>query len=80
MIWQEGQRVECEGLNWGSCYITMTNEHMVVVYCPQYDIVTTGSPEQLEKVGWRPVASNNVIHMNEWTKSHRRQKSPVPTP
>lgn len=79
MKWQEGQRVQCEGLNWGLCYVTMTNEHMVVVYCPQYEIVITGSPEQLEEVGWRPVL-DKVIYLDEWVKSHHRQQHPMPTP
>ncbi|WAL60127.1 hypothetical protein [Thermocoleostomius sinensis] len=79
MNWQEGQRVECEGLNWGVCYLTLMNEQMAVVYCPQYEIVTTGSPEQLKQVGWRPIATTKVIYLDEWVKSHHHHQRPVPT-
>lgn len=79
MKWQEGQRVECAGMNWGTCYVTMMTPEMVVVYCPQYDIVTTGNPEQLEQAGWSPIDSQKVIYMAEWTRNRHQQQTPVPT-
>lgn len=79
MNWQEGQRVECTGLNWGICYVTMTNLNMVVVYCPQHDIVVTGSPEQLEQAGWQTIDSPKVIYIAEWIQNHHPQPHPVPT-
>lgn len=79
MKWQEGQRVECAGLNWGACYVTMTSPNMVVVYCSQYDLVTTGSPKQLEQAGWKPVDSQKVIYMTEWKQNHHFQQRPAPT-
>lgn len=79
MKWQEGQRVECASLSWGACYVTMTSPEIVVVYCPQYDLVTTGSPEQLEQAGWQPVDSQKVIYMAEWLEKHHPQKRPAPT-
>lgn len=79
MKWQEGQRVECTGLNWGTCYVTMTSPEMIVVYCPQHEIVTTGSPEQLEQAGWKPIDSQKVIYIAEWLQKRHQQQSPVPT-
>jgi hypothetical protein len=79
MNWQEGQQVECKGLDWGSCYVTMSNHNMVVIYCPRYEIVTTATPAQLEEAGWRSVQSNNVIHLSDWTKAKQRDRNPVST-
>jgi hypothetical protein len=79
MNWQEGQRVECAELNWGTCYVTMTDPNMVVIYCPQHDIVMTGSPEHLEQAGWTPIASPKVIYIAEWIQTHHSQPHPVPT-
>lgn len=78
MNWQEGQRVECDGLDWGSCYVTMCNKNMVVIYCPRYEMVTTASPEQLERAGWRKVKVNNVIRMEDWVRHDRHNQDPVP--
>lgn len=79
MNWQEGQRVECDGLDWGPCYVTMSSQHMVVVYCPRYELVTTASPAQLEKAGWRLVQRNNVVWMKDWSKGNRPTLHPLPT-
>jgi hypothetical protein len=79
MNWQEGQQVECKGLDWGSCYVTMCNKSMVVIYCPRYEIVTTATPAQLEQAGWRTVQPNKVVYLSEWTKSKPRDRNPVPT-
>ncbi|GAB4386077.1 MAG: hypothetical protein Kow00121_51980 [Elainellaceae cyanobacterium] len=78
MQWQEGQRVECDGLDWGSCYVTMCNKNMVVVYCPRYEIVTTGSPTQLEQAGWRPIKSSKVVSISDWSRNDRHSRNPSP--
>lgn len=77
MNWEEGQRVECEGLDWGPCYITMSNHHMVVIYCPRYEMVTTASPAQLEQAGWKTVSQNKVIWLQNWKQSDRRNRNPA---
>jgi hypothetical protein len=79
MIWQEGQRVECKGLDWGSCYVTMSNGSMVVIYCPRYEIVTTATPSQLEQAGWRIVQSSKVVQLSEWVANKERKRNPVPS-
>lgn len=80
MNWQEGQRVECAGLDWGSCYVTMSNQNLVVVYCPRYEIVTTGSPAQLEQAGWKPMKKSDqkIVQMSEWTRKDKRDRNPLP--
>jgi hypothetical protein len=80
MNWQEGQRVECEGLNWGPCYVTMSNQHMVVIYCPRYEMVTTADPKQLEQAGWKSSSpsSEKVVWMENWRQAHHANLSPVP--
>jgi hypothetical protein len=78
MNWEEGQRVECEGLDWGPCYVTMSNQHMVVIYCPRYEMVTTASPAQLEQAGWRSVAQKKVVWLKQWKQSDGRRRKPVP--
>lgn len=78
MKWQEGQRVECAGLDWGACYVTMASPDMVVVYSPQYDLVTTGNPKQLEQAGWKTVDSQKVIYIAEWMQAHHPKQHPAP--
>lgn len=84
MNWQEGQRVECEGLNWGPCYVTMSNQHMVVIYCPRYEMVTTADPQQLEQAGWKSsspssdTSSDKVVWLENWRQTHRANLNPVP--
>lgn len=78
MNWQEGQRVECEGLDWGPCYVTMSNPHMVVIYCPRYEMVTTASPTQLEQAGWKSANQNKVVLLKNWQKSDRSKRNSVP--
>lgn len=78
MDWQEGQRVECEGLDWGPCYVTMSNQQMVVIYCPRYEMVTTARPTQLEQAGWKTIHQSKVVLMSNWKKSDRRQHNPIP--
>lgn len=78
MHWEEGQRVECEGLDWGPCYITMSNPHMVVIYCPRYEMVTTASPGQLEQAGWKTARQNKVVWLQQWQKSDRSNHQPLP--
>lgn len=79
MKWQEGQRVECASSNWGICYITMSNPDIVVIYCSRFEMVITGSPEQLELAGWYSIDSQKVIYITEWTQNHRQQQSKSPT-
>jgi hypothetical protein len=83
MNWEEGQKVECEGLNWGACYVTMSNQHMVVIYCPRYEMVTTASPTQLEQAGWKIVnsakaAKSKVVWMDAWKTSEQHNRNPIP--
>lgn len=78
MNWQEGQRVECEGLDWGPCYVTMSNPHMVVIYCPRYEMVTTAGPVQLEQAGWKSANQNKVVLIKNWQKSNRSSRNPIP--
>lgn len=78
MNWEEGQRVECEGLDWGPCYVTMSNPHMVVIYCPRYEMVTTASPAKLEQAGWKLSSQSNVVLMQNWKKSDHRMRNPIP--
>lgn len=78
MNWEEGQRVECEGMDWGPCYVTMSNQHMVVIYCPRYEMVTTASPAQLEQAGWKTAQKNKVVVMQNWRNSDRRTHSRFP--
>jgi hypothetical protein len=84
MNWEEGQKVECEGLNWGACYVTMSNQHMVVIYCPRYEMVTTASPRQLEQAGWKAVSSktkaakSKVVWMDAWKTSDRHNRNSIP--
>lgn len=79
MSWEEGQRVECEGLDWGPCYVTMSNQQMVVVYCPRYELVTTASPAQLEQAGWKSAGSSKVVRMEDWVRGDRHTRRPLPT-
>ena len=79
MNWQEGQKVECEGLNWGPCYVTMSNQNMVVIYCPRYEMVTTANPNQLEEAGWKTAHQHKVVWMEDWKSIDRRRSSPMPT-
>ncbi|MBF2047213.1 MAG: hypothetical protein EDM05_024770 [Leptolyngbya sp. IPPAS B-1204] len=78
MNWEEGQTVECEGLDWGPCYVTMSNQHMVVIYCPRYEMVTTASPNQLEQAGWKSTAPKKVVWMQKWRQANRQKRKPVP--
>lgn len=78
MNWEEGQRVECEGLDWGPCYVTMSNQHMVVIYCPRYEMVTTASPVQLEQAGWKRVTQQKVVWMQKWKQTDRHKRKPMP--
>jgi hypothetical protein len=78
MNWQEGQKVECEGLDWGPCYVTMSNQHMVVIYCPRYELVTTASPIQLEQAGWKVAHPTKVVWLQHWKQADRRRPNPVP--
>lgn len=84
MNWEEGQKVECDGLNWGACYVTMSNQHMVVIYCPRYEMVTTASPVKLEQAGWKIIGSKanaskpKVVWMENWKTSERHNCEPVP--
>jgi hypothetical protein len=79
MNWQEGQRVECEGLDWGPCFVTMSNQHMVVIYCPRYEMVTTADPDKLALAGWKTMADQNkVVWMKSWRKPDCGQRNPVP--
>ena len=79
MNWQEGQRVECEGLDWGPCFVTMSNQHMVVIYCPRYEMVTTADPDKLALAGWKTMADQNkVVGMKSWRKPDCDQRNPVP--
>jgi hypothetical protein len=89
MNWEEGQRVECEGLDWGPCYVTMSNPQMVIVYCPRYELVTTASPTKLEQAGWKaiepnvpypahqPTETHKVVSLNAWKKSSRCNHHPI---
>jgi hypothetical protein len=77
MNWEEGQRVECEGLDWGPCYVTMSNQQMVVIYCPRYELVTTANPAQLEQAGWKFANQSKVVLMQNW-KSGRHTHKPIP--
>lgn len=84
MNWEEGQKVECDGLNWGACYVTMSNQHMVVIYCPRYEMVTTANPVQLEQAGWKIVSSkakasnSKVVWLDTWKTSERHNRNPIP--
>jgi len=71
-MWNVGQRVECGSLDWGPCYVTMSSEQLVVVYCPRYEIVTTGNQAQLERAGWKMAEPDNVV----WMGQHRRSDRP----
>lgn len=79
MNWQEGQRVECEGLDWGPCYVTMSNQAMVVIYCPRYKIVTTADPTQLEMAGWKVASQDRgkVIWLENWQNVTRDKRNPI---
>jgi hypothetical protein len=80
MNWQEGQRVECEGLDWGPCFVTMSNQHMVVIYCPRYEMVTTADPDKLALAGWKAMSDQSkVVWMKSWRKPDREQRNPVPS-
>jgi hypothetical protein len=76
MNWEEGQKVECDGLDWGPCYVTMSNKNMVVVYCPRHELVTTASPAQLEQAGWKPADQQKVVWMKEWSRGDRQKQKP----
>jgi hypothetical protein len=76
MQWIEGQTVECEGMDWGPCYVTMSNSHMVVIYCPRYEMVTTASPAQLEQAGWKTTHSSKVVWLDKWKLG--RANHPLP--
>lgn len=71
MHWEVGQRVVCDAADWGPCHVTMSSERLVVVYCPRYELVTTGSPEQLERAGWRLAEASKVVWMEQWSKGSR---------
>jgi hypothetical protein len=79
MNWQEGQRVECEGLDWGPCYVTMSNQAMVVIYCPRYKMVTTADPAQLEMAGWKAASQDKgkVIWLENWQNATRDKRNPI---
>lgn len=91
MNWEEGQKVECAGLDWGACYVTMSNPHMVVIYCPRYEMVTTASPAKLEQAGWKVVSpsssshlmsghsapNHNVVWLENWKKPDRQNCNPM---
>jgi hypothetical protein len=80
MNWQEGQRVECEGLDWGPCFVTMSNQHMVVIYCPRYEMVTTANPDKLELAGWKIMSDQSkVVWMKNWRKAELDQCNPLPS-
>ena len=80
MNWQEGQRVECEGLDWGPCFVTMSNQHMVVIYCPRYEMVTTANPDKLELAGWKIMSDQSkVVWMKSWRKANFDQRNPIPS-
>lgn len=81
MQWEEGQRVECEGRDWGACYVTLSTPQMVVIYCPRYEMVTTASPAQLEQAGWkivRQTRQSKVVWLDQWKKLNHSQHHPLP--
>lgn len=53
MKWTVGQQVTCNGVDWGLCQVRMSNENMVVIYCPRYEFVMSGSPFKLDQAGWQ---------------------------
>lgn len=80
MNWKEGQHVECEGLDWGPCFVTLSNQQMVVIYCPRYEMVTTADPDKLEQAGWKAAANpNRVVWMKSWRPADCDQRSPLPS-
>jgi hypothetical protein len=57
----------------------MSNQHMVVIYCPRYEMVTTADPDKLELAGWKTLADQSkVVWMKSRRKAERDQRNPVP--
>lgn len=68
--------MQCDNADWGTCYVRMSNENMVVIYCPQYELVMSGSPVQLQRAGWRPLVES--LDISE-TLENDRASTFVPT-
>jgi hypothetical protein len=80
MNWIVGQQVTCDGVDWGLCQVRMCNDKIVVIYCPRYELVMSGSPRQLIQAGWQAVErsvpsdrpcdpqrrQSNVVNLEQW--------------
>ncbi len=64
MTWNVGQQVVCDGVDWGLCQIRMSNDNMVVIYCPRHELVMSGNPVRLHEAGWRSAIGEDYLHSN----------------
>jgi hypothetical protein len=62
MTWNVGQHVICNGVDWGVCQVRMSNDNMVVIYCPRHELVMSGSPVRLYQAGWRTAIAQDHRH------------------
>jgi hypothetical protein len=42
----------------------MSNDNMVVIYCPRHEMVMSGNPVRLHQAGWRSAIGQDYAYVN----------------